>query len=52
VAADYDGDGRGDISVFRPSLGVWYRINSSDGSFFAAQFGSAGDRPTPAAFRY
>jgi hypothetical protein len=24
VQADYDGDGRVDVAVFRPSTGVWY----------------------------
>ena len=47
---DYDGDGTADLSVFRPSLGMWFRLNSGNGQFFAAQFGTQGDEPIPAAY--
>lgn len=30
VSADFEGDGRTDLSVWRPSTGVWYSRNSSD----------------------
>lgn len=45
---DYDGDGRADISVFRPADGGWYISNSSNNSFRAAQFGISTDRLAPA----
>jgi hypothetical protein len=44
---DYDGDGRSDISVFRPSSGDWYLQRSTAG-FFGVNFGSAEDRIVPA----
>jgi hypothetical protein len=48
VQFDFDDDRRADISVFRPSNGVWYRINSSNNSFSAIQFGLGTDRIAPA----
>jgi hypothetical protein len=44
--ADFDGDGRTDIAVFRD--GVWYWLQSSDGSFRALNFGLTGDLPVAA----
>ena len=43
---DYDGDGRSDISVFRPSTGAWYLQQSTDG-LYGAEFGFGTDHITP-----
>jgi hypothetical protein len=49
VLFDFDGDGRSDVSVFRPDNGVWYQLNSTSG-FFSAQFGILTDKIAPADF--
>ena len=45
--ADFDGDGRTDISVFRPSDGTWYVMQSGSNTFRATQFGTNGDKIVP-----
>ncbi len=44
---DFDGDGRADVSVYRPSDGYWY-LNRSTAGFSATPFGNSTDRPVPA----
>ncbi len=44
--ADFDGDGRTDLSVFRPSEGNWYINRSTDG-FLGVNWGASGDVLVP-----
>jgi uncharacterized delta-60 repeat protein len=44
---DFDGDGKSDLSVFRPGNGVWY-LNQSANGFSATQFGLSTDKIAPA----
>lgn len=45
--SNFDGDVKTDVSVFRPSTGVWYSLNSKDGGFKGYQFGALGDKAVP-----
>lgn len=47
--ADFDGDGKSDLSVFRPGEGTWYLNRSTDG-FIAHTWGQSGDVPAPGDF--
>ena len=43
---DFDGDGKTDVSVFRPSTGAWYLLQSTAG-FAGLTFGASTDRIVP-----
>lgn len=45
VPADYDGDRKTDIAVWRPESGVWYIRRSSDDSLLIVQWGKATVHP-------
>jgi hypothetical protein len=46
VPADYDGDAKADVAVFRN--GTWY-LQLSQSGFMAVQFGQSGDVAVPSA---
>lgn len=46
--ADFDGDGKSDVSIFRPGSSEWWYLKSSDGSAGTGIFGESGDVPIPA----
>lgn len=48
-AFDFDGDGRAEISIFRPSNGQWW-ISRSSSNVFAVEFGNGNDKIMPADF--
>jgi glucose/arabinose dehydrogenase len=47
ASADFDGDLRTDVSIFRPSNGAWYINHSSNNTYRIQGFGLNGDVPVP-----
>jgi hypothetical protein len=47
---DFEGDGRTDVGIFRPSGGEWWITRSLPGATRALQFGASTDRIAPADF--
>ena len=44
---DFDGDGKTDISIFRPAQGEWWYLKSSDGGNRAFVFSNSADKLVP-----
>lgn len=47
--ADFDGDGKTDVSVYRPSSGAWH-LDRSTAGYAVVNFGLSTDVPTPGDF--
>jgi hypothetical protein len=47
---DFDGDGVSDLSVFRPSSGTWFNVNSGSNTVSIVQWGQNGDVPVDGDF--
>ena len=52
VGGDFNGDGQVDLTMFRPSDGIWYSARSDNGNPRYFQWGTVGDKPVPADYDY
>jgi hypothetical protein len=47
VTGDFDGDGKPDISIYRPSSGTWWILESKTSTYIAQPWGNGTDIPVP-----
>ena len=50
VPADFDGDSRADLALFRPTLGKWFVQSLTSGGITERVYGQSGDKPIPSDF--
>jgi hypothetical protein len=50
ATGDLDGDGKPDITIYRPSTGIWYVLKSINSTYLAAAWGASTDIPLSADF--
>jgi hypothetical protein len=50
VPADWNGDGKTDVAVWRPSTGIWYTSTNPSTNYGAFHWGQNGDVPLPGDF--
>ena len=50
MPGDYDGDGRNDVAVFRPSTATWHYRSTQTGLVGQVQWGLLNDVPVPGDF--
>lgn len=48
VRGDFDGDGKQDLTIFRPSDGTWHILQSSNNQYRVIPFGLSADKPVAA----